>query len=121
MDRYGEGCNSLCDCPVGHRCHHVTGDCNPCSSGTFGMNCAEECSCSSNGTALCYHENGNCFCKTNYYGRKCEMYCPFGYLNGVCHQTPLTDGFCSCASDLYRFELSRQIKSMPHVFKLFVM
>ncbi len=81
----------------------MTGDCNPCPSGTYGVACSEECSCSSNGTALCYHENGNCFCKTNYYGRKCEMLCPFGYLDGVCHKEPLQDGFCSCASDLYRY------------------
>jgi hypothetical protein len=60
------------------------------------------CSCSVNGTALCYHVNGNCFCRQNYYGRTCELYCPFGYLDGVCHTVPMKAGFCSCASDLYR-------------------
>ncbi len=64
--------------------------------------CSQNCSCSSSGTALCYHENGNCFCRTNHYGRRCEMHCPFGYLDGVCHTEPMAQGHCSCASDMYR-------------------
>ena len=29
------------------------------------------------------------------------MFCPFGYLDGVCHKEPMEFGYCSCPSDLY--------------------
>ena len=52
-------CNNKCSCKdVGEKCYHVTGDCLPCSSGTFGEYCSKNCSCNSTGTALCYHLNG---------------------------------------------------------------
>ena len=106
-DHFGQNCEQICKCGVGNKCHHVTGDCSPCESGYYGLKCSKKCDCSKNGTALCYHENGNCFCKSNYYGRKCEMFCPFGYLDGVCHSEPMEAGFCSCSSDLYRCDEER--------------
>lgn len=99
--KYGQGCEKKCKCGRGSSCHHVTGECINCPRGTYGQDCAQTCECSQNGTALCFHENGNCFCKTNFYGRLCEMHCPFGYLNGKCLQE-MQDGECNCASDLYR-------------------
>ena len=102
LGRFGPKCAAECACAVGHRCHHITGECAPCPEGTFGLDCAGNCSCAANGTALCYHENGNCFCTSNFYGRRCEMYCPFGYLDGICHTKPMALGYCSCASDMYR-------------------
>ncbi|TRY67148.1 hypothetical protein TCAL_02952 [Tigriopus californicus] len=99
--KYGQGCAKKCKCGPGSSCHHVTGECINCPQGTYGQDCAQNCECAKNGTALCFHENGNCFCQTNFYGRLCEMHCPFGYLNGKCLQE-MQDGECNCASDLYR-------------------
>jgi hypothetical protein len=47
----------------------VTGECTPCPAGTYGPACSLNCECEEEGTALCYHGNGNCFCKPNFYGR----------------------------------------------------
>ncbi len=56
---FGADCNNKCQCKeVGEKCYHVTGDCLPCSSGTWGSYCSKSCSCNSTGTALCYHLNG---------------------------------------------------------------
>ena len=79
---YGENCGSRCECDdLGHTCHHVTGDCLRCSDGSYGHNCGEQCVCNKNGTALCSHVDGRCFCEGNYFGDKCDLYCPFGYSN----------------------------------------
>ena len=59
-----------CNCQVGQRCHHVSGECIPCSEGTYGMRCAQKCECSENGTALCLQTTGQCFCHPNFYGNR---------------------------------------------------
>jgi len=96
---YGLDCAQTCQCSVGQRCHHVSGECLPCTSGTFGAQCASKCQCSSNGTALCLHTTGQCFCSPNWYGNTCEMHCPFGYVDDTCHTTPVDPDVCICSSD----------------------
>ena len=55
-----------------------------CDDNTYGVNCQDVCDCDNAGTALCSHVDGNCFCNANYFGDKCQMFCPFGYdkMNG---------------------------------------
>ena len=68
-------------------------------SGTFGAQCANQCQCSANGTALCLHTTGQCFCSPNWYGNTCELNCPFGYVDDVCHTSPVDPDLCICSSD----------------------
>lgn len=96
---YGLECSQECTCGLAQRCHHVTGECLPCQPGTFGVGCANQCQCSHNGTAVCLSSNGQCYCKPNYYGNKCEQHCPFGYLDEVCHKSPIPGSICLCTSD----------------------
>ena len=63
---FGLECTQKCQCAVGQRCHHVSGECLPCTPGSYGPNCAKKCQCSSNGTALCLHTTGQCFCHPNW-------------------------------------------------------
>lgn len=77
---YGALCGGHCACDVGHTCHHVTGDCLRCGNDNYGKDCLQTCDCSKNGTALCSHVDGRCFCEGNYFGDKCQLHCPFGYL-----------------------------------------
>ena len=75
-------------------CHHVTGDCLRCEvagniqillstisiqDGRYGAGCRGSCSCDTNGTALCSHLDGRCFCEGNYFGERCDLFCPFGF------------------------------------------
>lgn len=99
---YGAHCSGLCSCDVGQTCHHVTGDCSPCSPGLYGVGCVSKCPCSKEGTELCSHKDGRCFCKGNWFGRHCEMECPFGYSNNTCHTQPINNRTCQCPNDLYR-------------------
>ena len=69
------------------------------SLGTFGAQCANQCQCSTNGTALCLHTTGQCFCSPNWYGNTCELNCPFGYVDDVCHTSPVDPDVCICSSD----------------------
>jgi len=96
---WGLDCAETCQCSVGQRCHHVSGECLPCTSGTFGAQCANQCQCSTNGTALCLHTTGQCFCSPNWYGNTCELNCPFGYVDDVCHTSPVDPDVCICSSD----------------------
>jgi len=99
QDSYGLDCSHKCKCQAGQRCHHVSGECLPCSEGTYGMRCAQKCQCSQNGTALCLHTTGQCFCTPNYYGNSCELHCPFGYVDETCHTKPIPDQICVCPTD----------------------
>jgi len=101
---YGMGCQSSCSCPTGHRCHPVTGDCTPCTRGHWGDNCQEECRCDTEGTELCSHQDGKCFCKGNRFGPYCELSCPFGYINSTCLQEPREET-CRCPNDLYTCDI----------------
>ena len=96
---YGVDCDQTCQCSVGQRCHHVSGECLPCTSGTFGAQCANQCQCSENGTALCLHTTGQCFCSPNWYGNTCEKHCPFGYVDDMCYTKPVDPDVCICTSD----------------------
>lgn len=99
---YGADCGGTCSCDIGHSCHHVTGDCTPCTPGLYGLGCARQCRCNQAGTELCSHKDGRCFCKGNWFGRTCDMECPFGYINNTCHTEPINNTTCQCPNDLYR-------------------
>jgi hypothetical protein len=46
--------------------------------------------------------SGNCFCHPNWYGPKCDLFCPFGYVNGVCYNEPMSnETACSCPGSMY--------------------
>jgi len=99
---YGARCGGVCSCGVGYSCHHVTGDCTPCTPGLYGLGCAGHCQCDEAGTELCSHKDGRCFCKGNWFGRTCDMECPFGFINSTCHTEPINNSTCQCPNDLYR-------------------
>eukprot|EP00092_Neocalanus_flemingeri_P071850 GFUD01088332.1.p1 GENE.GFUD01088332.1~~GFUD01088332.1.p1 ORF type:complete len:322 (-),score=71.86 GFUD01088332.1:613-1578(-) len=97
---FGESCGGTCNCSVGYSCHHISGECVKCSSDTFGDKCEEACDCSENGTALCSHVDGRCFCEANWFGDKCDLDCPFGFSDGACIPS-IENQTCSCPSDLF--------------------
>jgi len=99
---YGAKCNGICSCSIGNSCHHVTGECSPCLPGLYGQGCHQSCQCNMAGTELCSHKDGRCFCKGNWFGRGCEMECPFGFLNNTCFTEPINNISCQCPNDLYR-------------------
>jgi len=86
-------------------CHHVTGECLPCAPGLWGENCKEQCRCDEEGTELCGHTDGRCFCKGNRFGLRCELLCPFGYINHTCLTQPINSA-CQCPNDLYTCDLA---------------
>ncbi|XP_023334131.1 protein draper isoform X2 [Eurytemora carolleeae] len=100
---YGLGCTGKNNCSTGYSTHYITGECLPCPSGSYGSNCSSSCSCSQNGTALCSHIEGTCYCSANYFGPLCETYCPFGYQDGTCLSMNGTE--CECPNDLYICDL----------------
>jgi len=71
-----------------------------CSNETFGDKCEQACECNKNGTALCSHIDGKCFCEANWFGAKCDINCPFGFSNETCIQK-LENQTCSCPSNLF--------------------
>eukprot|EP00092_Neocalanus_flemingeri_P054199 GFUD01063830.1.p1 GENE.GFUD01063830.1~~GFUD01063830.1.p1 ORF type:complete len:547 (+),score=129.48 GFUD01063830.1:337-1977(+) len=102
---FGVDCREVCSCDVGHSCHHVTGDCTPCTPGLYGQGCSYQCRCDQEGTELCSHKDGRCFCRGNWFGRTCELQCPFGYINNTCHTQPINNSTCQCPNDLYSCSL----------------
>jgi len=97
---FGENCSGTCSCTVGHYCHHINGECVKCPNDTFGEKCEESCECDKNGTALCSHIDGRCFCEPNWFGSMCQLNCPFGFVGGACIQH-LSNHSCSCPSELF--------------------
>jgi len=71
-----------------------------CSNETFGDKCEQACECNKNGTALCSHIDGRCFCEANWFGGKCDLNCPFGFSDGTCISS-LENDSCSCPSELF--------------------
>ena len=67
-----------------HRITYIIILISRCDDNTYGVNCQDVCDCDNAGTALCSHVDGKCFCNANYFGDKCQMFCPFGYdkMNG---------------------------------------
>ena len=99
---WGSDCSQSCECPgPGLACHHVTGQCSPCTQGRHGVLCSLECSCHPQGTQLCSHLDGRCYCKGNWFGVDCEQHCPFGLENKTCLTSALDNGDCQCPNDLY--------------------
>ena len=98
---WGEDCQNQCECDKGQLCHHVTGQCSPCASGQYGDMCKHVCQCNSEGTELCSHIDGRCFCKGNWFGKNCDQHCPFGYSNHTCHTRAIDNQTCQCPNDLY--------------------
>ncbi|KAI8491777.1 Endothelial cell-specific molecule 1 [Branchiostoma belcheri] len=115
-DRKGAGCDEVCDCPQGASCDRWAGCvCPPgwtgtrcqskCPHGTYGKDCARNCSCQ-NG-ANCSLSDGRCKCTGGWYGRDCSKPClnaRFGQgCSGICtcknNATCSTvDGSCACVT-----------------------
>jgi len=102
---WGSNCIETCSCSKGTTCHHVTGECLPCAPGLWGEGCKEKCRCDEEGTELCGHTDGRCFCKGNRFGLRCELLCPFGYINHTCLTKPIGSA-CQCPNDLYTCDLA---------------
>ena len=70
--KYGQNCQSICQCYNGASCNHVDGTCrcepgfygdkceNRCDPGKYGYLCLLTCSCHNGGT--CSHVDGSCSC-----------------------------------------------------------
>ena len=52
----GRDCHEECDCVTGEECHHVTGECAPCSQGRYCDMSGEQCECDDAITELCSHK-----------------------------------------------------------------
>lgn len=83
----------------------MTGECTPCSPGSYGDQCSQHCQCDTSGTELCSHQDGKCFCKPNRFGPLCELTCPFGYFNSTCYTSPINTTECECSNHLYVCDL----------------
>ncbi|XP_067126672.1 LOW QUALITY PROTEIN: laminin subunit alpha lam-3-like [Centruroides vittatus] len=90
-------CNNNVDTSISGYCDHVTGQCLRCLGNTGGWNCGEcldrhygnpklqdcrPCDCNQHGSEFdeCDQTTGQCICKPNYLGRKCDR-CADGYGN----------------------------------------
>jgi len=76
-----------------------------CAPGLWGEGCKKNCNCDKKGTELCGHTDGRCFCKGNRFGLRCELLCPFGYINHTCLTAPIGSA-CQCPNDLYTCDLA---------------
>ncbi|XP_078681164.1 uncharacterized protein LOC144916058 [Branchiostoma floridae x Branchiostoma belcheri] len=101
-DRKGAGCNEVCDCLQGASCDRWVGCvCPPgwtgtrcqskCPHGTYGKDCARNCSCQ-NG-ANCSLSDGRCNCTGGWYGRHCSKPCLKGRFGQSCY------GVCTCKNN----------------------
>ncbi|XP_063423309.1 uncharacterized protein LOC134707479 isoform X1 [Mytilus trossulus] len=78
----------VCQCPIGYQGFF----CNqPCKQGTWGKNCANNCSCNSNNTQFCDPIIGLCKCSPGYHDDQCNTPCPTGYYGVNCA------GVCNCS------------------------
>ncbi|XP_023340661.1 protein draper isoform X2 [Eurytemora carolleeae] len=102
---FGAGCLEKCSCNSGFQCNHVTGDCFPCKPGRYGSGCDETCSCDLEGTEMCSNVDGKCYCKDNRFGLKCQMFCPFGFVNNTCHRSAIENSSCECSNYLHICDL----------------
>ncbi|XP_071101363.1 uncharacterized protein [Haliotis cracherodii] len=59
-----------CTCQSGFV--RVATSCTPCTGRTYGMNCANPCTCVFANTASCNTTNGSCTCHTGWTGTNCE-------------------------------------------------
>ncbi|KAI8491776.1 Endothelial cell-specific molecule 1 [Branchiostoma belcheri] len=101
-DRKGAGCDEVCDCLQGASCDRWVGCvCPPgwtgtrcqskCPYGTYGKDCARNCSCQ-NG-ANCSLSDGRCICTDGWYGRDCSKPCLKGRFGQGC------SGVCTCKNN----------------------
>ena len=95
---HGADCGEVCSCVIGHRCHHLPGDCNPCTPGLYDQGCANQCMCNQAGFELCPHKDGRHFCKGDWFGRTCDMECPFVYINNTYYTEPITASILTIAT-----------------------
>ncbi|XP_071826140.1 hyalin-like isoform X5 [Apostichopus japonicus] len=75
--------------------------CTPCSSETWGSDCANQCLCENEAT--CDPVNGECYCPPGYTGALCDSPCPTGKYGQDCSSTcecpnscQPVDGTCIC-------------------------
>ncbi|KAI8484641.1 Endothelial cell-specific molecule 1 [Branchiostoma belcheri] len=101
-DRKGAGCEEVCGCLQGASCDRWAGCvCPPgwtgtrcqtkCPHGTYGKDCARNCSCR-NG-ANCSSSDGWCDCTDGWYGRDCSKPCLNGRFGQGC------SGVCTCKNN----------------------
>ncbi|WAR05736.1 FBN1-like protein [Mya arenaria] len=61
----------VCNCKSGYL-KTATGQCQECSNGKFGENCAQTCACNMTNTDSCDKVTGNCQCKPVWNGTTCN-------------------------------------------------
>ncbi|CAG0889464.1 unnamed protein product [Darwinula stevensoni] len=111
---FGQGCLQECDCKNDGECERVYGrfhrtlalfleyrylygkcicqdgwrgeKCEvPCPEGTYGPDCAMNCTCRNEG--VCNASDGKCVCQDGWTGNECEKPCPRGFFGRGCGQT----------------------------------
>merc|ERR1712013_225496 len=105
------GCIPTCEppCLFGTCSAPYTGSCDKgysgaqcgedgCPGGRWGEDCIMNCFCKNGGQ--CHAVDGRCFCEPNWFGSKCDLYCPFGFMDGDC-QPSRENTTCSCPSDVF--------------------
>ncbi|XP_066266407.1 uncharacterized protein [Branchiostoma lanceolatum] len=115
-DRKGAQCDEVCDCLQGASCDRWAGCvCPPgwtgtrcqtkCPHGTYGKNCARNCSCQNGDT--CGPSDGDCNCTDGWYGKDCSKPCPNGRFGWRCQEVcgcknnatcDNVDGSCACVT-----------------------
>lgn len=66
----------------------------PCPENRYGRLCSQNCTCQSENTRQCNHENGFCICKEQFYGLNCEHFCEPQKNNLICPNNSTHS--CSC-------------------------
>ena len=54
---------------------------------------------------MCSNVDGKCYCKDNRFGLKCQMLCPFGFVNNTCHRSAIENTSCECSNYLHICDL----------------
>ena len=102
---YGDGCNKVCKCLNGGKCHHVTGHCqcpagikgrfceDGCPAGFFGKRCDRLCPQTCAGSGRCNRIFGFCECDPGLFGPNCNLPCPGSTFGPNCQSQ------CKCVSE----------------------
>lgn len=69
--------------------------CAVCSTGTFGQDCVENCTCVH---GECHHVTGTCMCELGWMGELCNETCPPGMFGPGCTHSCACQNGASCNS-----------------------